>query len=150
VVVVATSTATPTPSTPTRRSRRAGYVASVVVNLLLLIAINVRPGWSAVPFLTDATALVIPVVNLSLVAGTVANLIYAINDPPLVRSLGDCITTTIAFVVVVRLWQVFPFDVSDGWQIVFRVGLLVVGFGCAIGAVVCLIRFIGCLVGKPR
>jgi hypothetical protein len=148
VMIVATSVAAPT--APTERSRRSGYAPAVVVNGVLLVAINIWPGWSVVPVLTTATTAVIPVVNLSLVVGMVANVIYLCNDSRFVKSLGDLVTTSIALVVLIRLWQVFPFDVSGTWQTLFRLGLALVGLGCAVGVVVCLTRFIGALTSPLR
>lgn len=58
---------------PSRASRRVGYVVGAAVNAVLLLAANVRPGWAAVPFLTDDTRLVLGLVNAALVAGLVVN-----------------------------------------------------------------------------
>ena len=73
--------ATRTRARPRAASRRAGYVVAVGVNALLLYLLNRSPGWQAVPFLTDAMSRVIGVVNLSITAGLVANLVYVVWDP---------------------------------------------------------------------
>ena len=61
---------------PAAATRRAGYTVSVLVNAALLIAINVWPGWPAVPFLTDATQEVVGFVNASIAVGLAANAVY--------------------------------------------------------------------------
>lgn len=105
---------------PTRRpsvaTRRVGYVVTVVCDATLLYLINVWPGWKAVSFLTEDTHQVLGLVNLSLAAGLVANLVYLAQDAPLLKALGDLVTTGIGLAVLARIWQVFPFDFT-GWSV---------------------------------
>ncbi len=123
-----------TRSRPAPAARRAGYVIAVVVNVVLLWLVDVSPGWQAVPFLTPETEQVIGLVTLSLVVSIVVNLVYLATDPPGLRAAGEVVTALVAVAVAVRVWQVFPFDVSDGWRLAFRV-LLAVGIaGGVIGA----------------
>jgi hypothetical protein len=124
-------------------SRRLGYVVAIVVDLALVFLVNVWPGWQVIPFLTPDTTFVIPIVNVSLVAGVVVNAIYLVRDTPLVRALGDLVTTSIALVVLLRLWQVFPFDLSAGWDTVTRMLLALVTVGCGIGVAVSLAKVVG-------
>src|SRR5436190_9702285 len=49
--------------TPPDVTRRAGYVVGAVVNGMLLLAVNVWPGWQVVPFLTAQTSQVLGLVN---------------------------------------------------------------------------------------
>jgi hypothetical protein len=123
-------------------TRRFGYVVAAAVNALLLTLVNARPGWDAVPFLTDDTTLVLGAVNASITAGLVANLLYLLADPRRLRALGDAVTTTVGLYAMVKIWQVFPFDVTDGWTTVLRV-LLVVGIaGSGIAIVSALVRVV--------
>lgn len=136
-------------TTSTRRppvaARRVGYVIAVLVNLALLYLVNVWPGWEAVPFLTEDTTRVLTLVNASIVAGAVANVVYLVADPRWLRSFGEAFTTAVGIAAMVRLWQVFPFDFGDtgfDWAIVVRV-LLVVGIvGAAIGLLTNLVRLV--------
>lgn len=131
------------PPAPSRRppvaARRVGYLIAAGIHVALLYLVNVSPGWEAVPFLTEDTSQVLGLVNVSLVAGLVCNLIYVLANPAWLKSLGDLLTTGIGLVVLVRVWQVFPFNFGDSavdWALVARV-LLVVGIvGSAIGIVV--------------
>jgi hypothetical protein len=130
---------------PTVAARRSGYVVAVLVNGLLLYLVNRRPGWEAVPFLTAETEQVLALVNASLVAGVVANLVYLVTDPPRLRSLGDLVTIGIGLAATLRVWQVFPFSFDeDGfpWETLCR-WLLAVGIvGSAIGLVVALVGLV--------
>jgi hypothetical protein len=133
-----TTTRSPT-KRPSRGARRTGYVFGIGINLLLLWLIEVWPGWSAVPFLTGDFRDVVWLVDLSLWAGAVANLVYLVRDPRWLTKLGGAVTTAIGFVAALRLWQVFPFDLGDVWTVVFQV-LLVLGIvGSAIGVLVNLL-----------
>ena len=41
---------------PSRVGRRVGYAIGALVNVALLVALNVWPGWDAVPFLTRTSS----------------------------------------------------------------------------------------------
>lgn len=126
-------------------ARRGGYLVAAGINGLLLYLVNRRPGWEALPFLTPDTEKVLGVVNASIIAGLVANLVYLVADPPRLRSLGDLVTTGIGLAAMVRIWQVFPFSFEQGgfpWETVFR-GFLAIGIvGSAIGIVVALVSLV--------
>ena len=137
---VTTARRQPLKPRPAPGVRRFGYVVAATANALVLYLVNDRPGWDAVPFLTDDTTLVLGAVNASIAAGLVANLLYLLADPPRLRALGDAVTTAVGLYAMVRVWQVFPFDVTDGWTTLLRV-LLVVGIaGSGIALVSAFVR----------
>lgn len=118
-------------------ARRVGYVVAVLIDAAMLYAINVRPGWEVVPFLTEETPAVLGWVNASIVVGLVANLVYLVRDPRWLKALGDIATTAVGLVALLRIWQVFPFDFGTDafdWPLVVRIllGLGIVGSGIAI------------------
>lgn len=122
---------------PSAGQRRAGYLAAIAVNTALLVILNGWPGWQAIPFLTSETSQVLALVNVSLAVGLAVNAVYLAADPPWLKSLGDLIIAGIGLAVVIRLWQVFPFEFHPaGWATVVRVllGLAIAGF--CIGIVV--------------
>ena len=124
-------------------ARSGGYIGGVVVNVVLLVLINVWPGWEAVPFLTDRTPEVLGIVNASLVVAVVANLMLAVADPPRFKALTDLAITGVGIAALVRIWQVFPFDLQGtAWETVVRV-LLVVGLvGSGIAFLAALVRLV--------
>ncbi len=115
---------------PRGRTRQAGYVVGAVVNALMLLAVNVWPGWEKLPFLTQETELVIGLVTASILVNLLANVVYALVHRAWLKPLGDVITTWIGLLALVKIWQVFPFDFegSSGWDLLTRV-LLAVGIG---------------------
>jgi hypothetical protein len=130
---------------PPVATRRVGYVVAVLVNAALLYAANVWPGWATLPFLTEDTAQVMPMVNASITVSLVANGVYLLRDPRWLKALGDVVTTTVGLVAVVQMWQVFPFDFDDGgldWTLVVRVLLGVAIVGSVIGIVAGLVSFV--------
>ena len=130
---------TPPPGTrprPPRPARRFGYLIGAAVNGALLWLANVAPGWEALPFLTPEFAVVLPLVNASILAGVIVNLIYVATDPPWLRAAGDLVTAAIGLAAMVALWRAFPFvftGQSFAWEPVVRLVLGLGIFGSVIG-----------------
>ncbi len=136
----------PRDRTQSRGARRGGNVVSIIINGVLLYLINAQPGWQAAPFLTPAAAQVIGLVNLTLAAGVVANVVYFIAEPRWLRAMGDLATLTIALVTTIRVLQVFPFVFHGSVEFmsaVVRV-LLIVGI---VGASIGILYSIAVLIG---
>ena len=125
---------------------RAGHAVAVVINLAILYLVNVWPGWDAVPFLTQSTTQVIGIVNASLWVSVVAEATYVITASRWWRAAGDAVTTGVGLAAVIRIWQVFPFDLTSGWELAFRVVLVVAIVGSLIGIVAAISRLVTSLV----
>ncbi len=132
---------------PSAGARRAGYGLAILLSTALLVVLNASPGWQAIPFLTGDTGQVLWLVNLCLAAGIAANLVYLVYDPPWLRSLGDLATTGIGLVTAIRIWQVFPFDLSSGWTAAVRALLVVAIAGSCIALVVQIVTLARWLTG---
>lgn len=129
---------------PGRAANATGsYFGGAVVNVVLLVLVNVWPGWEVVPFLTDRMTLVLGLVNASLVVGIVVNLVRTAWHPPRLKALGDLAIGGVGTAALVRIWQVFPFDLQgSAWETVVRV-LLVLGLvGSGISMLVALVRLV--------
>jgi hypothetical protein len=140
-----------TPGRPARRqrpsvaSRRFGYALGIAINVLFIFFINEWPGWQQVPFLTDATNDVLPLVNASLVIGAVVNAIYLIGDPRWLKALGDAFTAVVSFAVILVVLRVFPFDFSAysfDWAMLVTVMLWVGLIGSAVAVVANLVTMV--------
>jgi hypothetical protein len=133
---------------PSTAARRFGYSVSGAINLVLLYLINRNPGWAAVPFLTDRAADVIPLVNASLIIGLTVSLVQVVHDPRWLVALGRIATTVIGMAVMVRTWQVFPFDFGDAsfnWPLVTRFVLAVGVLGSVVGLIAHTVSLAGSL-----
>ena len=121
------------PKTPP--SRRVGYVVAALVNGAGLWIVNSLLGWGWPPFLTTGFDQLLPLIDLSLAVTMAVNLLWAWRDPTWLRHLGQIALDAISVAVVVRTWQVFPFDFSgywSGWAAVGRIVLVVAFFGLLI------------------
>lgn len=129
---------------------RGSNLGSVLVNAVMLWGINIWPGWKVVPFLTADMDRVLGLVNASLTAGIIANLVFVVIRNRGVMALGTLVVLGIGLAAVLRLLEVFPFDFGDswsGWPVVVRV-LLVLGIvGSIIGAVVEIVALFRSLAG---
>ncbi|WPU08524.1 hypothetical protein [Pseudarthrobacter oxydans] len=129
---------------------RGGNIGSVLVNAVLLWGINIWPGWKVVPFLTADIERVLGMINASLTAGIIANLIFVVIRNRGVMALGNLAVLGIGLAATLRMLEVFPFDFGDswsGWPVVVRV-LLVLGIvGSIIGMVVEIVAMFRSLAG---
>ena len=125
---------------------RVGYAIAVAVNVVLLLLTVVWPGWQAVPFLTPATAEVIPLVVVSLIVGMAVNIVNLLTDSRALRSVGEIIESavTIAFAlqglegVPVRLRSA---DVRLARRIV-RLVIALTMLGCVIAILVHIVSLV--------
>ena len=134
---------------PTAAARRLGYVIAAAINVAMLYVVNVWPGWQALPFVADDTARVLGLVNLTLVANLIVNIVYLAYDPPWFKALGDLTTTAVGLVSISWVLRVFPFDFTGyafDWALVVRIVLIVGVVGSAIAIVVQFVTLIRRLV----
>lgn len=148
-----TVTVTDRPLQPaTRRTgARAGYVAAVVVNLVLLVAVH--SWWDRVPFLTDAFVDVLPWITVSLLASILVNTAYLAYDAAWFAALGQVVTLTVSIAATLRIYRVFPFDFSAyafDWSTVTRAVLILAAVGAGIGLIVQLVTLVTALVGSDQ
>ena len=138
---------------PTAATRRMGYGIGVLANVALLYAVNIWPGWEAVPFLTADTASVLALVNLSIVANLAANAVYLVYDVAWLKALGTILTTTVGMITLVRIWQVFPFDFgssSINWQLATRILLIIGIIGSDIAIIVASIALVKSVTARKN
>jgi hypothetical protein len=123
-------------------SRRVGYSVAVLANALLFYLVNIWPGWAAVPFLTEETLNVLVLFNVSLVAAMVVQVANLIVDLRWVRAAGEIVTSAIALLFTIQLWNVFPFAFDTApidWALVARVLLAFAVGGCVVSIIVQLV-----------
>jgi hypothetical protein len=93
--------------------------------MLFLYVVNVWPGWRTLPFLTEGTPQVLSLLNVALAAGIALNAAYLAYEAAWFKDLGYFLADAIGLAVLVRIWQVFPFDFT-GWAVLLTHALLVV------------------------
>jgi hypothetical protein len=132
-------------------ARRVGYLLAGLINIGILFAVNVVPGWEVLPFLTPDTDLALPLVNLSLAVGVLANVVYVAYDPVWLKAVGDLITGLVGLAAMARIWVVFPFDFSAysfNWGLLTRFVLAVAIGGTVIGITVQIFALVRTAVGN--
>lgn len=142
----------PSSASATRRptGKAAGYVVAIVVNVILLVAVNTGVLWDLLPFVTADIDRVVPLLNLSLAASAIVNAAYLAYDATWFTGLTQVVVLSLSMLVTVRLLQVFPFDFAGSdvpWETLLRVGLLFAIVGVAIAMIVEAVRFV---VGLAR
>jgi len=115
------------------RTNRLGNLVAVAVDVAGLVVLHLWPGWAEFSFLTEDTRSVLGVVDAALVVGIVVNLVLLLRSPAWPTAAGSLVTTAVSLVATVRVLQVFPFDLSDGWGTVVRVALVVAVVGSVLG-----------------
>jgi hypothetical protein len=137
-------------------ARRFGYLVAIGVNLVLLYVVNNLLEWGVPEFLTDDFERVLPIMNFSIVANIVVNIVYLFFDPTWFKSITQIVLSVIGLIVVIRLYRVFPFDYTAyefyefEWEVVTRVVLVLIMIGISIGIIVTTAKFGSDLVRAAR
>lgn len=128
-------------------TRRFGYAVAVGVNVLLLVIVNNILDWGWLPWLTSEFGNLLPLINFSLVFNIVVNLIYMAYDAAPFKAATQIIVNLIAILILVRTFQVYPFDFSAydfpvdisaidlSWDLLTRFLLVLAILGTAIAVV---------------
>ncbi len=136
---------------PRRPAPGVGYIVAIAVNAALLYVANNLLAWDVLPFLTSEFGQVLWLIDLSLLATIVVNIVFLGFDPAWLKSVCQIALGGISMAVALRMYQVFPFDFTGsrfdwGWTTRFVMVLTMVGI--ATGIVAELIKLAGSLV--PR
>lgn len=133
----------PSPGDASRRARNVGYLVAVVVNSILLLMVNARPGRRVLPFLTEDFVGILWLVNLSLVASAGVNVVYLWYGSPWFKSVCQVGVSAVGLATAIRTLQIFPFDFSasaHNWAALTGLVLAVAIFGSVVAIVVELAR----------
>jgi hypothetical protein len=133
------------PAEKGKAARKTGYGAAVVVNLVLLLVINNLLEWDWFRFLTADFGPMLWLINVSLVATVLINLVWLGYDPVWFRSLSQIGLNLISAVVTIRMYQVFPFDFSTyefNWTPIARFVIILTMVGLALGTITELVKLV--------
>jgi len=132
----------PVPARPDRLRRRSGYVAAIVVQLIGLYLVRHLVEWD-VPLLTSSFNRVVPWIELSILVSVAVNAAWLVLDPPWLRSVLQVGANLVSLGPIVRMWQIFPFDLGADdriWRLGLRALLVVAFAGTVVGTVAELAR----------
>ncbi|MEN8238992.1 MAG: hypothetical protein ABFR53_07305, partial [Actinomycetota bacterium] len=78
-----------------------------------LVMVNNVLAWDWFEWITDDFELVLPYMNVSLSAAILMNAVFMVYDATWFKSLDDALLAALSLIVIVRTYQVFPFDFSS-------------------------------------
>lgn len=126
-------------SRPPRRQKRIDYIAAILANIILLYVFNSLLRWG-LPFLTPSFTASLWILNVSLSATIIANLIFlTLYREPWFKALLRLFLNGLGLVFLYLLYLTFPFDFSGhsgNWSFVFRTGIVLGMVGVSIGIIV--------------
>ncbi len=126
-------------------ARRTGYAITIVINAIGLYVVNNILAWDQLPFLTDDFTRVLPLLQFSLVATIAVNVVYLWYDEAVFRSVMQLGLSGISLAVLLRLYDVFPFDFSGYapvWDTAARALLVLAIVGTVVGVVAETVRLV--------
>lgn len=122
------------------RARRADYVGSIIVYLILLFVFSNLLGWG-VPFLTEEFTAPLLFFNVSFVAGIIGSILMLAYDARWFRHVVRIVQNILGGAAVYVLLIVFPFVFPAGpADLVVRIVLIVTLVGIGIGTIVELVK----------
>lgn len=126
--------------------KKVGYIIAIIVNVILYYIFNNLLNWH-IGFITGDFKLVLPVLNISILAAIVGNVILFFYDAPRFKTTIRIIWNIISIVFVYALYKIFPFNFSalPSYQLlnmVSKIILLAVIAGLFIASIVELPRLI--------
>ena len=136
----------------TDAAKRIGYAIAAVANAVLLYVVNNLLAWEVPTFLTEDFERVLPVLNVSIVASMVVNLMYIAYDAAWFKALGQVVLSAFALVVAMRTLAVFPFDFTPydyNWEAVARGCLILVTIAIVIGLIAETVKLVAKLAAPP-
>lgn len=119
-----------------KTGRRFGYGVAVIVNLVMLGAVQFILDWGWLPFLTEEFRALVPLISVSLIFSIIANLVYLFDDRTIVKSTGQILVDLVSLYVTYQIYLAFPFDFTAStidWAVPLRVLLIVAMVGTGIG-----------------
>ena len=126
-------------------ANRVGYVIAIVINAALLVVVNNLLAWGWISWLTDEFEEVLPLLNLSLTATILVNVVYLAYDAAWFKSISELGLLVISLAVTIRLYQVFPFDFSAyaaDWALLARTVLIIAMVGVGIAMIVQVVKLV--------
>jgi len=124
-------------------TRRFGYGVAIVANIVMLVIVNNILEWGWLPWLTDDWSDLAPLASFSIIATIIVNAAYLAYDSAWFKSLTQVGLLVISWFVMIRIYQVFPFDFSTysfNWEALTRAVLIIAMVGIGIGLIVELVK----------
>jgi hypothetical protein len=130
------------PKTAKKKPGKSGFIAAIIINLILLFVFNSLLNWG-VPFLTSDYSGVLWAINLSIGATIIANILFLVYEAGWFRHLAQLILNVIALFVVFLIYSIFPFTfTAESWAFWIKITLIIIMAGIGIAIIVEIFRLI--------
>lgn len=125
-----------------REPKRPEFAIAIIINLIFLYIVNNLLSWN-ISFITPSFADILWILNISIVANILANIIFLIYYHDWLKTLIQVLLNILGILVVYYLYVVFPFVFSNIW-ITWGLGiaLILALFGIVIATFIEAARFI--------
>ena len=116
--------------------RKAGYVANIIIHIILLSLWHRLPEW--LPFITTSFAAVLPLFYIAFIATIIGNFALLIYDGHFFRHLIKAVINIVNLANTITVYYVYPFDFSSytgaNWDLIAHILLLIgiIGTGIAV------------------
>ena len=92
------------------RNKRVDFVVAIIINFILLYLVNRVLDWQ-IQFITGDWEKILPLFNFSIILTIVANAFFLFYHAKWLYFLARTFLDTIGFVITLRIYTVFPFDI---------------------------------------
>lgn len=130
------------------QGRIFGYLVSIIINLIILYAINNLLDWK-IPALTIDFEKVIIYFNYSLSATILINIIFLTYDRKTFKAFAQMIANLFGIYALYKFFVIFPLNFAEqNYDLIARIVVVFAIFGTAIGVIIESIKFILSLIGE--
>jgi hypothetical protein len=125
-----------------KEAKKSDFVATIIVNIIFFYIVNNLLNWN-ISFIAPSFQNVLWIINLSIAATILANLIFLFYNPGWFRSALQIILNIIAFYGAYLLYTVFPFVFSNYYYTYgMEILLILAMIGTVIATIVEILRLI--------
>ncbi len=123
-----------------KEAKRSDFIVAIIVNIIFFYIVNNLLNWH-ISFITPSFQDVLWIINLSIEANILANLIFLFYNPGWFRSSVQIILNIIGFYVAYLLYTVFPFTFSNiNYTYGLQILLIIAMIGIVIATVVEILK----------
>ena len=112
-----------------KTERTSEYIIAIIFNLIFLYLINNLLNWN-IYFITPALNEILWIINLSILATIIGNVLLLLYSPESFRYIMKIIMNTINFIAIYFVYEVFPFNFYNSffnWGLSIFLILIMIG-----------------------
>jgi len=112
-----------------KKERTSEYIIAIIFNLIFLYLINNLLNWN-IYFITPALNEILWIINLSILATIIGNVLLLLYSPESFRYIMKIIMNTINFIAIYFVYEVFPFNFYNSffnWGLSIFLILIMIG-----------------------